>query len=441
VSRCRDCGGPIIDVEGDLRCDRCGLEVVTPSRRVVAIAAADVHREQVSWLAPGRVPLGMVTVLAGIGGLGKSTWTCVLAAENDGPTLIATAEDSPETTVRPRLEAVQADLDRVHFVHVRTDEGLEDGLTIPDDVAQLEELVAKIGATLVVVDPLVAHLPGHIDSHKDQSVRRALAPLYRLAQAQRCAVVTLIHLNKAQGLAPLARLSGSGGFGNAARSVLLLDRDPDDEDNGRRRVLAHIKCNVGPEMPSLLYEIEPVVLMKQDGEPMVETSKLTLLGESEHDGRALLAVPTGEARSALDDAIAFLEEELGDGERHPAGDVKRLAQSLGHSHGTLQTARRKLGVRTEKAGFGGGWEVWLPKSQPAKSQTTSDSSHQPHNDASLRLVDDSQESASRESDSSAKSTDSHVRDCRVCGTAKTARVVAGVTYLKCGHLFVEGAVS
>ena len=132
----------------------------------------------------------------------------------------------------------------------------------------------------MVVDPLVAPLPGHVDSYKDQSVRRALAPLYRLAKAQGCAVVTLIHLNKAQGLAPLARLSGSGGFGNAARSVLLLDRDPDDEENGRRRVLAHIKCNVGPEMPSLSYEIEPIILAEKNDEPRVETSRIRLLGES-----------------------------------------------------------------------------------------------------------------------------------------------------------------
>jgi len=152
-------------------------------------------------------------------------------------------------------------------------------------------------------------------------VRRALAPLYRLARERGCAIVTLIHLNKAQGLAPLARLSGSGAFGNAARSVLLLDRDPDDEEDGQRRVLAHIKNNVGPEMPSLLYEVEGIVLPEHDGQPRVETSRVKLLGESEHDGRAILATASGADRSALDDAVSFLSEELGDHERHPADEV------------------------------------------------------------------------------------------------------------------------
>ena len=54
---------------------------------------------------------------------------------------------------------------------------------------------------------------------RDVSVRRALAPLYRLAQARRCAVVVVVHLNKAQGLAPLMRLAGSGAFGNAATRI------------------------------------------------------------------------------------------------------------------------------------------------------------------------------------------------------------------------------
>jgi hypothetical protein len=139
-----------------------------PRRRVVAVPASAIRREAVEWLELGRVPLGMVTVLGGIGGLGKSTLTCLWAARNAGVTLIATAEDSPETTVRPRLEAAGADLDRVHFVLVRTPDGTEDGIAIPDDVSQLDELVTETTASLVVVDPLVAHLPGRVDAHRDQ---------------------------------------------------------------------------------------------------------------------------------------------------------------------------------------------------------------------------------------------------------------------------------
>jgi hypothetical protein len=305
----------------------------------------------------------MVTVVAGFGGLGKSQWTALLAAENDGVTLIATAEDSPSATVRPRLEAVNADLDRVAFVTIQTDDGLDDGLTIPDDVDSLDELVSEHDANLLIVDPLVAHLPGEIDSHKDQSVRRALAPLYRLAENRGCAVVCVMHLNKAQGLAPLARLSGSGAFGNFARSVLLLDRDPDDPDGelGVRRVLAHVKCNPAREASSLLYEIEPMLLAANDGQPEVETSRLRLIGESPHTGRALLTAASDEDRLAIDEATDFLLAELDGGNRHQAGDIFKAARQLGIADRTLKRARQKIGAETEKAGFGRGWEWWLPK--------------------------------------------------------------------------------
>ena len=73
-----------------------------PTRRGITTPASGIHRERVEWLERGRVPLRMVTVLAGVGGLGKSQLACLWAARNPGVTLIATAEDSPSTTVRPR---------------------------------------------------------------------------------------------------------------------------------------------------------------------------------------------------------------------------------------------------------------------------------------------------------------------------------------------------
>jgi hypothetical protein len=342
----------------------------SPRRRGYAVAARDVRRERVKWLSPGRVPYQSVTVVAGIGGLGKSQWTLLLAAGNDGGTLIATAEDSPATTVRPRLEAVQANLDRVAFVTIQSD-GFEEGVSIPDDIDILDELVVDWDANLLIVDPLVAHIPVEFDAHKDQSVRRALAPLYRLAVTRRIAVVAVMHLNKATGLAPLARLSGSGAFGNLARSVLLLDHDPDDPDGERgfRRVLAHVKCNLAPLAPSLLFEVEPIVLPAEADQPAADTSRLRLIGESPHTGRELLTERSDEEQSALEEAQEFLAGELGDGARHLAGEVIKAARAVGISDRTLRRARKGIGAESAKAGFTRGWEWWLPEGAKPVAET------------------------------------------------------------------------
>jgi hypothetical protein len=132
-------------------------------------------------------------------------------------------------------------------------------------------------------------------------------------------------------------------------------------------VLAHVKSNDGPEMPSLLYEIEPILLPASGEEPEVETSRLALLGESPHSGRALLACASEEERSAIDDATEFLLGELGDGQRHPAEELFKTARKVGISDRTLQRARKASGAKTEKAAFGGGWEWWLPKA-PSKTR-------------------------------------------------------------------------
>ena len=77
-----------------------------------------------------------------------------------------------------------------------------------------------------------------MNSHRDQDVRRALAPLAKLAEDTGAAVLIVRHLNKSSGGNPLYR-GGSIGIIGAARSALLVASHPEDES---RRVLATLKA-------------------------------------------------------------------------------------------------------------------------------------------------------------------------------------------------------
>jgi hypothetical protein len=329
------------------------------SRKARALVASQVSRKRVEWLEVedmhGRISIRDVTVIAGDPGLGKSMKAQAIAgavSRNGGTALIATAEDSLEATARPRLEAVGADLDRIAFIQMFWD-GYPDGLRIPDDVAELERLVVELDARVVVIDPLMAHLPGEINSWRDQSIRLALAPLHALAERQGCAVIVIAHLNKSSSSDWLRRVGGSIAVSGAARSVLLLARDPDDPEGekGSRRVLAHVKCNVGPLMPSLLYEVQPIVIPASEEDPEVETAKLVSLGTSGHDAEQLLAGRGDpEERSALDEAVAFLTEELGEDRVMDAKVVQKAARDAGISDRTLKRARGAVGVVSERIG-------------------------------------------------------------------------------------------
>lgn len=349
--------GLILDVAH--RTPVVGSPPAPPQNGAIAIPASSVRRERVAWLLPGLVPKRGVTLFAGNPGIGKSQWTCFVAGqvsrgeltEEPAVTLMVTAEDSLTATVRPRLEAVGADLDRVRFVQMKR-EGVDEGLTLPDDVGELDRLVAETGARLVVIDPLTAHLTGSVDSWRDQSVRRALAPLQLLAEKHTCGVVAVAHLNKASSSDPLLRIGGSIGFQGAARSILLFGRDPDDEagEKGRRRVLVHYKCNVAAEAPSQLYEVESILIPASGEQPEVETARLKYLGECEHDSSRLLDSQTEDERSATEEACEWLSEFLTD-EEHPSREIKAAAKREGFSAKVVRRARERLGVVTEDRGF------------------------------------------------------------------------------------------
>ena len=337
-------------------------------RYVDALPANQVTRERVVWLMPGRIPFGAVTLLVGDGGLGKSTWACSLAGETShkADVLFATAEDSLAATVRPRLEAVQADLQRVHFLRVRTADGEEDGIVIPDDLERITDRVRESMAKLLIIDPLVAHLSGSLNTWNDHSVRRALSALHRLAEGTGIAILAIIHINKAASNDPAIRISGSSGFRNAARSMLVFARDPEDEDgeDSPRRLLAHSKSNYSPLAPTLAYEIQPILLPAADDNPEVTTTRLVYISESTVGHLEVLRRrEPGEGddgTSAIDQAKAFLHSELASA-AVATKVVIANAQEMGISEKTLRRAQRQLGVESRKTHFDGGWEWAFPE--------------------------------------------------------------------------------
>lgn len=348
-------------------------------RALEVVGTESVTHRPVEWLWEGRIPYGELTLLVGDPGVGKSLLTCWLAARvagGGGYALLVSAEDDPARTIRPRLEAAGADLRKVGLLQARAG-GVEDVVTLPADADRITNIVCDTGARLLVVDPLSAHLEESVNSWRDQSVRRALAPLARAAQTTGCAVVVVAHLNKLRGAEATYRVGGSIGIPAAARSVLLLARDPDDPD-GDQRVLAHAKSNLAPLAASLALRV--VAPPARGGQPRLE-----VFGEVDHSARDLLNEQAIEP-AARDDAKEFLLEALADGPR-PAKELFREAREAGVSEITLRRAAKTLGItrrRVSQRGGnrGGGWWEWaLPPSAggtEAVDQDDRDQDDQPH---------------------------------------------------------------
>ncbi len=331
------------------------------------ILLSEVVPERVRWLWEDRIALGKLNLVDGDPGTGKSAATTDLAARvsvgkpwpdgsecEAGGVVILSAEDGLADTIRPRFDAAGGDPSKAVALSTVPDaEGNERQIAIPDDLHVIEAAIERVGAVLVVIDPLMAFLPGEVNSHRDQDVRRALAPLARLAERTGTAVVVVRHLNKATGGNALYRGGGSIGIVGAARSGLLIAKHPEDDG---RRVLASIKSNLAAPAPSLVFGLSSA----EGGAVRVDWK-----GESSLDASALLSAPTDhEERSALSEAQEFLREVLADG-RVPAAEVRQDAEQAGIAKRTLDRARQTLGVEATREGEpgkrgGGTWYWSLP---------------------------------------------------------------------------------
>lgn len=339
---------------------------------VPGVLAASVKPGKVSWLWPGWIPRGEVTILDGDPGVGKSAIACELAAcissgrampgAGNGHThtrgvVFVDLENSLAHTMVPRLSAASAELKRVRIIRSITDpDGTERTPEIPRDLDAMEKAIHDVDAALLVIDPLVGCLPLETDAHRDQHVRVAMAPLQRLAEHTGVAVLAVRHLNKGSGKA-LYRGGGSIAFIAGARAGLLVERDPDDPT---WRVLAASKASLGPEPQSRRFQLVP----------SGDSIQVKFGGGSPYSAEGLLADSGGEeGREQRHGAKEFLRAELEDGPVR-ATEIYSKARKHGISERTLNRAKIDLGVRSYQVRLGGDrwWEWRLPQGAKQEPQ-------------------------------------------------------------------------
>jgi hypothetical protein len=268
-------------------------------------------------------------------------------------------EDSPEHTIRPRLDAAGADVARVHLL---ADIGRRLP-RLPDDGDEIGRVVREMNAQLLVIDPVSAYI-GHADFHRDNEVREALAPLARIAEATGATVLMLRHLRKSGGTDAIGRGLGSVATIALARAGLMLLRDPDDAE---ARILAWPKLSVAPVPRSLRLRLEA-----GHGAPRITwegTCDLTADEILAHQDRANRG--GGEdTTTAADAAETWLMSYLGGRVDVPANEILASARAQGITETTLRRAQRRLGIRPRQVGVpgrrgGGDWHWYAPQRNQA----------------------------------------------------------------------------
>jgi hypothetical protein len=330
---------------------------------VVGTLLSDVESKPIRWCWKQRIALGKLNMLDGDPGLGKSLVGVDLGArvsvgakmpdgtDGIGPcgVVLLSAEDDLADTVRPRWIKAGGDPTRLLHVFQIKAGGKERTVTIPEDVSVIEAAIKRVGARVVIIDPLSAFWGPNVRTHIDTDVRQALNPLKDMAERLDVAVIMVRHLNKSHSGNAIYRGGGSIGIIGAARSGLIVGKHP---ENDSIRIVAPSKVNISKEAPSLSFTIT------SDGED--EPPRIVWGGKTDVQANDLAVAPQSEEkRTALEDAKEWLAELL-DGGSVEAEVVETKARKAEIKMATLRRAKKKVNVVSEKIGDKWYWMLPIP---------------------------------------------------------------------------------
>ena len=223
------------------------------------IKMSEIQSQEVAWLWFPFIPYGKLSIVQGDPGDGKSTLILNIAAklsmgecidENMNITepvnvIYQTAEDGLADTVKPRLEAANADCSRISII----DES-DRSVSMTDD--RIEEAIKRENAKLCIFDPIQAYLGGDTDMNRANEVRPVFRKLGMIAEKTGCAIVLIGHLNKSSGTQSTYRGLGSIDIMAAVRSLIFIGKVRKDPTT---RVLIHEKSSLAPPGETMAFKL------------------------------------------------------------------------------------------------------------------------------------------------------------------------------------------
>lgn len=337
---------------------------------------SQIKLERLEWIWPNRIPKGKITLVVGNPKVGKSMLVLYIAAQisqgarwpdqpglQDAPgsVIILTTEDSPSDTIRPRLEAAGADLDKIIEVKAQEYHGNEyeyrPMYDLTRDLPVLEEAVRQIGdVQVVIIDPITAFMGGK-NENSNTDVREFAAPLSEMAERYKLAVVGVSHLNKKSDVQAAYRVLGSIGWTATARAIWFVAEDKEEES---KKYMLPCGGNLGKKPTGLIYWLvdEEVVSLEGPIESVrceFEADAIEISPDDVLAGARVL--------SAKEEAMEWLKDYLRDGPI-AAGVVMREVEKEGIKKRTLDRAKKGLGVVSYQIRNGEGMKwVWRLKNE------------------------------------------------------------------------------
>lgn len=306
-----------------------------------------VKQRSIDWLWYPYIPYGKITLLQGDPGDGKSTFILHLIARittkgklPDGKpfpecqnVIYQCSEDNPSDTIKPRLIAAGADCDRVAFIS-------EENESLSIDDQRVEEAIIRTEARLCVFDPIQAYIPSDSDMLNATKMRAVMKRLASVAERTHCAIVLIGHLNKSSSGKNLYRGLGSIDITAIARSVLMIERDPEDSSI---RYMFPIKSSLAYEGCAIRFIFDKLLGFQ-------------FLGTSTYKS-SVDRIPDGGSKTQRVERL--LRAMLLEGEQSGKAVIEHIRAS-GISEHTIRSTAKRIGVKPFRKGT-----TWYWKLEPA----------------------------------------------------------------------------
>lgn len=317
----------------------------------------EIEEKPVEWIIPGMLAKGMLHVLGGVQGHGKSLYLIDLASRASqgkkwpitgealpqGETLYITDEDSRDKIIKPRIKAAGGDFSKIFI----PDFNIEN-LNLPHDISKLEGWIEKLENPLFLfLDPLVDYSNKSLNASEEAS--KIVKPLRLLADRKNICILYTVHFNKKVKLDSIHRIAHSYVLTSKPRLVWMIAKEDSDDDLNTKRLLLCGKTAFKP-IKNMLFTIKGT----DDDIPFIDDWHTTKIQTSS-------GMASGERRRDLkvQEAEDFLNEFKG--KTQFVDDLRDLGEKRGIAKRTLYRARNGPNCDIEDDYDGKGKKFWKIK--------------------------------------------------------------------------------
>ncbi|GAB06694.1 AAA family ATPase [Gordonia amarae] len=200
------------------------------------------------WLWQDWLPLGDLSLIAGYEESMKSS-VCLWASAEvtrgrfDGEyrgqakgVLYIAAEDSWESTIKPRLVANGADMSKVF--RFRPPGSRRAYVNVVKSLELIRKIIREKNIGLIVLDPISGVL-GDTNVEKEEPLRDALIPIIDMAEDTGVALLGIKHFTKLESTDPAKLMGGNRAWSYIARATIMVVADPNNTDDEARIIEVH----------------------------------------------------------------------------------------------------------------------------------------------------------------------------------------------------------